>query len=236
MNIIADIIDFAFPRYCPICNERMGKDEQYICFNCLSSLPRTNAHLIKENPIEKLYWTHLPIEKATSFFFYDALESRQTIYFTKYFNDPKVGEIIARVMAEELQEVGFFEGMDMIVPLPLHRNRKKKRGYNQCEFIAEGIKEVTGLPIERDVVRRMVDNTSQTHLLLSERKENVENIFELKHPEKIRGKHLLLVDDIITTGSTTISCGRELAKAEGVRISVISMGYAGKKFLNNDDR
>ena len=139
-------------------------------------------------------------------------------------------------MAEELNEVGFFEGMDMIIPLPLHRNRKRKRGYNQCDFIAEGIKEVTGLPIERDVVLRMVDNTSQTHLLSSERKENVKDIFELKHPETIKGKHLLLVDDVITTGATTISCGKELAKAEGVRISVVSMGYAGKKFLSNDNR
>lgn len=236
MNIITDIIDFMFPRYCPICNGRMGKDEQYICFSCLSALPRTNAHLITENPIEKLYWTHIPIERATSFFFYDAQESRETIYFTKYFNDPKIGTSVAKVMAEELNEAGFFEGMDMIIPLPLHQNRQKKRGYNQCDFIAEGIKEVTGLPIGRDIVRRMVDNTSQTHLLSSERKENVKDIFELKHPETIKGKHLLLVDDVITTGSTTISCGKELAKAEGVRISVISMGYAGKKFLSDDNR
>jgi len=236
MSIITDIIDFILPRYCPICNERMGKDEQYICFDCLSGLPRTNAHRFKENPIEKLYWTQLPIEKATSFFFYDAQESRQTIYYMKYFNDPKIGEIIAKVMAEELKEVGFFDGMDMIIPVPLHQKRERNRGYNQCDFIAEGISEVTGLPIGKDIVHRIVDNTSQTRILSSERKENVEDIFKLMNPEPIKGKHLLLVDDVITTGSTTISCGKELAKAEGVRISVISMGYAGKKFLSDDYR
>ena len=236
MRIVSDIIDFMFPRYCPICKERMSQDEQYICFNCLSDLPRTNAHLIDENPIEKLYWTHLPIERATSFFFYDSLESRQTIYFTKYFNDPNIGKTIASVMAEELQETDFFAGMDMIIPVPLHPKRQMSRGYNQCDFIAEGISDVTGLPVGKGIVSRIVDNTSQTHLLSSERKENVENIFKLMHPERIKGKHLLLVDDVVTTGSTTISCGRELAKAEGVRISVVSMGYAGKKFLNNDNR
>lgn len=236
MSIVSDIIDFVFPRYCPICNGRMGKDEQYICFDCLSSLPRTNAHRFKENPIEKLYWAQLPIERATSFFFYDTQESRQTIYYMKYFNDPKVGEIIAKVMAEELKEVGFFDGIDMIIPVPLHQKRERDRGYNQCDFISEGISEVTGLPIRKDIVRRIVDNTSQTHILSSERKENVEDIFKLIQPEPIKNKHLLLVDDVITTGSTTISCGKELAKAEGVRISVISMGYAGKKFLSDDYR
>ena len=236
MNILNDIIEYIFPRYCPICNKRMGAGEKSICFMCLNDLPRTNAHSIEGNPIEKLYWTHLPIERATSFFFYDSIESREVIYHTKYFKDPKVGEAVARVMAEELMTTDFFDGMDLIVPIPLHPRRLRKRGYNQCDFIAKGISEVTGLPIEKDAVRRIVDNTSQTHLFEMERKENVIDIFKLEHPEKVRGKHILLVDDVITTGATSISCGQELVKAGDVIISVVSMAYAGKKFLNYENR
>jgi ComF family protein len=236
MNILNDIIEYIFPRYCPICNKRMGAGEKSICFLCLSDFPRINAHSIEGNPIEKLYWTHLPIERATSFFFYDSIESREVIYHTKYFKDPKVGEAVARVMAEELMTTDFFDGMDLIVPIPLHPRRLRKRGYNQCDFIAKGISEVTGLPIEKDAVRRIVDNSSQTHLSVKERKENVIGIFQLVHPEKVRGKHILLVDDVITTGATSISCGQELAKAGVVKISVVSMAYAGKKFLSYENK
>lgn len=236
MNILNDIIDFLFPRYCPICERRLTPSEQNICFCCLSSLPRINAHFIEGNPIEQLYWTHLPIEKATAFFYYDSTEVRETIYHAKYYQDPKVAEVVATAMAEELMETGFFDGMDLIVPIPLHPKRLRKRGYNQCDFIANGISKVTKIPVAKDIICRVVDNTSQTHLSSSERKENVINIFKLVKSEKAQGKHILLVDDVITTGATTISCGQELAKAGDVRISVVGMGYAGKKFLYYDDR
>jgi len=236
MKILNDIIDFLFPRYCPICEQRLTTAEKNICFCCLSELPRVNAHFIDENPIEKLYWTHLPIERATAFFYYDSSEARETIHQAKYYKAPRVGEVVAETMAEELMTTNFFDGMDLIVPIPLHPNRLRKRGYNQCEYIANGISKVTGLTVAKDVVRRIVDNSSQTHLLTTERRENVINIFELVRPEKVRGKHLLLVDDVITTGATTISCGQELIKAGDVRISVVSMGYAGKKFINYDNR
>ena len=139
-------------------------------------------------------------------------------------------------MAEEIKESGFFDGMNLIVPIPLHPRRLRKRGYNQCDYIAKGISEETGIPIGKDIVRRIVDNSSQTHLLEMGRKENVVGIFQLVHPEKVRGKHILLIDDVITTGATSISCGQELAKAGNVKISVVSMAYAGKKFLSYENR
>jgi ComF family protein len=233
MKIVSDIIDFMFPRYCPICKERMSQDEQYICFNCLSDLPRTNAHLIDENPIEKLYWTHLPIERATSFFFYDSLESRQTIYFTKYFNDPNIGKTIASVMAEELQETDFFAGMDMIIPVPLHPKRQRSRGYNQCDYICKGLSQHTGRPVLEGVAERVVNNPTQTHLDPAQRKDNVKDIFRLVNPARIENKHVLLVDDVITTGSTLLSFAEEIAKAKDVSISIFSLAFAGQMIRTN---
>ena len=228
---MGDVMDFLLPRYCPICRRRLTRTEPEICLDCLCDLPKTNAHLMKENPIEKLFWTFMPIERATSYFFYESMESQRSIHQLKYYSNPRVGEELASIMAAELQEAGFFDGIDFLIPMPLHWKRKLKRGYNQCDYIARGISKVTGIPVAKDVVERTVNNKTQTRQLMSDRKENVENIFRLKNAGKIEGKHVLLVDDVITTGSTAISCGAVLAEAKDVKISVISLGYAGRKFL-----
>ena len=231
MPIVNDLLDFLLPRHCFLCQRRLTKSEQLVCIDCLSGLPRTNAHLVDGNPIEKLYWKQLPIERATSFFYYDALIARLAIYNMKYFDHPRVGQRIAEVMTEEIRGSGFFDGIDLIVPVPLHWKKAAKRGYNQSEYLAKGISKMTGLPVATNVVEKIVNNESQTHMTFLERRENVRDAFRLRHPELIEGKHVLLVDDVITTDSTTMAVGRELARAAGVRISILSMCYAGTKFI-----
>lgn len=235
-NPLSDILEFLLPRHCELCGTRLSKDEKRICLSCVDGLPRTNAHLVKDNPIEKLFWTYFPIEKATSFFFYDSKDVRWSIYGLKYFENPELGEEITKIMAKELLETGWFEGMDTIVPLPLHWKRKMKRGYNQSYYIAKGISKVTGLPIDTKSLKRVVNNVSQTRMSHATRKDNVKDVFRLVHPELVAGKHILLIDDVITTGSTTISCAKELAKAGDVKISVLSIGFAGNKFFINPDK
>ncbi len=233
-RLFSDVADFLFPRYCAVCGTRLTRTETEVCVSCLSGLPKTRAHLMEENPIEQLFWTFMPVGRATSHFFYESAEAHRVIHQLKYFNNPRVGEVLARVMATGLQEDGFFEGMDMIVPVPLHWRRMRTRGYNQCDYIAKGISSVTGLPVAKDVVRRVVNNKTQTRLGTGERRDNVEDIFRLDDADAVRGKHVLLVDDVITTGSTAVSCGATLARAGGVTVSVVSLAYAGRTFLVPD--
>ena len=131
---------------------------------------------------------------------------------------------MGRMVATELQRDGFFDGIDEIVPVPLTKERLRQRGYNQSEEIAKGINEITGLPINKDAVKRIVFKGSQTRRSRWDRQENVEYAFKLTHGEPIAGKHLLIVDDVVTTGATIIACAKELVKASNVKISVLSLG------------
>ena len=147
------------------------------------------------------------------------------IYDIKYHDQKEQGELIGQIMVERHQPYGFFDDIDAIVPLPITKKRNWMRGYNQSYQVARGISMETGIPVYNDVVERTHFTKSQTHQTAMVRRINVRDAFQLVKAEKIKGKHLLLIDDVVTTGATIISCAQELAKAEGVRISVLSIGY-----------
>lgn len=153
-------------------------------------------------------------------------ETANILYELKYKNHPEVGEVMGRLMAKELQPSGFFDGIDGIVPIPLAKKRQRQRGYNQSLEIARGISAITSLPIYNKVVRRKAFEGSQTNKGRWERNENVEGVFELKDASAIQGKHLLMVDDVVTTGATVIACVQELCKADNVKVSVIALGFS----------
>ncbi len=197
-----------------------------MCAPCQMHLPLTGyEQKAEDNPMARLFWGQFPIERAAALFFYEPQsEASRLIYEMKYNGRPEIGERLGVIMARQILGTGFFDGVDAIVPMPITRKRLWQRGYNQSQKIAEGIKTITSLPIYNNVVRRMSFKKSQTSESRWERMENVEGAFRLVRPELISGRHILLVDDIVTTGATIISCGRELAKADGVRISVLSLG------------
>ena len=223
----SSLLDLISPRTCVICGCRLSVSEETICTKCNLHLPRTG---FQQNPYEnimaKMFWGQIPIERATAFFYYEPhAETANILYELKYKNHPEIGEVMGRLMARELQMSNFFEGIDAIIPVPLAKKRERQRGYNQSHELAKGISEITGLPIYNKVVRRTVFEGSQTSLGRWERNENVEQVFELKDTT-IQGKHLLIVDDVVTTGATVIACTKELCKAGDVRISVLSLGLA----------
>ena len=189
-------------------------------------MPRTGySNNPYENEMAKLFWAQIPVERAAALFHYEShAETANIIYQLKYKDHPEIGPLMGRMVATELKRDGFFDGIDVIVPVPLTKERLRQRGYNQSEEIAKGVSEITGLPINKDVVKRTVFKGSQTRRSRWDRQENVEYAFKLIHGEPIAGKHLLIVDDVVTTGATIIACAKELVKAGNVKISVLSLG------------
>lgn len=221
--------DFFFPRYCLCCRGRLSAGEEVICVRCLAGLPRVRTVSFEENDIARIFWGLVPVEKGFAFFHYTphAPYSRILIEL-KYHNHPEVGEAMGRMMAEELKAKGFFDGIDLIVPIPLSRKKKRQRGYNQSDWIARGISAATGIPSDTTSVARTISNPSQTSLDHRQRRENVRGIFAVRHPGNLEGRHILLVDDVITTGATMLSCAETIARACRVRFSVLSLARAGR--------
>lgn len=219
------VIDTLFPRFCLICNKRLGINEKDVCISCFCNMPFTHFKGEKGNVIERLTCDDIICTKrANSFFFYEKESSYCTIFFHfKYYNHPEVAVTMGHMMAQELKDTDFFNDIDVIVPIPLSKERLKKRGYNQSERLARGISQVTGIPIDTTSVIRTVNNPTQTHLDAIQRNENVKDIFALSANENIHDKHILLVDDVITTGSTTRACAHAALKAPNIKISIISL-------------
>ena len=207
---LSSFLSLLFPRCCVVCGRPLAKGEECICTECNINLPRTNYHLRKDNPVERLFWGQIPLERATSFFFYEkGSDFRLILHRLKYGGQKEIGAIMGRYMAAELLSSNFFQGIDVIIPIPLHKKKQQIRGYNQSEWIARGIAAVTGIPID----------TESTSLLFR-------GIFELQHPETLAGKHILIVDDVLTTGSTTLACASCLVNVEGIRISILTLATA----------
>ena len=221
------LLDLISPRMCVVCGSRLSVTEETLCSKCYLHLPRTDfKNDLYENVMAKLFWGQIAIEKADALFYYEAhAETAKILYELKYKNHPEIGVVMGRMMAKELMKSGLFEGIDAIVPVPLARKRERQRGYNQSLELAKGVSEVTGLPIANLVIRRTKFVGSQTQRGRWERNENVAHVFELVD-ENISGQHLLLIDDVVTTGATVIACAKEMQKASNVKISVLALGFA----------
>ncbi len=228
---VADALRLFFPSRCMICRKRLVEGERQVCAACFHRLPFTGLHGRPGNVVERLFWEKVPVVRANAYLRYQqGAESRNLFFNLKYYDRPQVGRYFGRLMAADVVSYGFFEGIDCIIPLPLSRQRERRRGYNQSYELACGVADYTGLPVETQAVVRTVDNPSQTRKRSFERQENVRDIFSLRDAGRLSHRHVLLVDDILTTGATLLSCAREIAKAEDVRISILVLGLAGRHF------
>jgi ComF family protein len=203
------------------------RNENLICTECYVVIPRTNYHLEDENPVARLFWGRCMIDKAAAFSFYNkGSRIRSLIHNLKYKGIKEIGYELGRIYGLSLKSSGFTANIDLIIPVPLHPSKKRIRGFNQSDSISSGIADATGLPVDASSLARTVVSATQTKRSRYERWTNVEGIFHVTDPEIIRGRHILLVDDVITTGSTIESCAYELLKVEGVKVSVVALAFA----------
>ena len=229
INILSQLLDLIIPRTCVICERRLSTTEEVICGGCNIALPRTD-HIANptDNAMNRIYWTQAEVARAAALFHYSPhTEAAALIYALKYGKRPDIGLMLGRMLAAEWVASGFFDEMDVLVPVPITKDRQKRRGYNQSEMIAQGIAEVTGLPIETQVLARTQFKESQTLKDRAERLANVQKAFTLSHPERIAGKHVAVVDDVVTTGATTLAIAQLLQQAQPKAVSIIALGYAG---------
>lgn len=212
----------------------MATTERHVCVGCLRELNRIeyeggDTH----GTIERLFWGKIPIERATSMFLYEGEKTRRILHSIKYFDRPEIASMLARVFVQEKRDKDFFLGIDLIVPVPLSKRKARKRGYNQCDYIADGLSQATGIPVDKNIAARIIDNPTQTHLSAQERRDNVKDIFKITDISQLENKHVLIVDDVITTGSTILSLAEEVAKAQNVKISIFSLAFAGEIHTTN---
>ena len=227
MNWWTRFLDFISPRVCVVCDHRLAPTERSLCGVCLFHLPRTDFYLKPlDNPMAQLFWKLTNIQKAAALFYHQPhSEIAQLIYRLKYNNRPDIGEDMGRVMAQELLRSDFFSDIDVLLPVPLSRKRFRQRGYNQSEMLAIGISDITHNPIITNALQRKDFHQSQTTLNRWQRQENVADTFQLTDDSQLQGKHVLLIDDICTTGATLIACSNALRAIECIRISVLTLGF-----------
>lgn len=194
----------------------------------MASLPAIGILNTPENEMERRFWGIYPIERATSLYYYARGGAVASIlHEMKYHGRKRLCRQMGRIMGTELMGTGFFDGIDFIIPVPLHKNRMRERGYNQSELLARGISEITSIPVVTDVMRRIHNNATQTHKSSFERWENAEGLFEATEKAvSLSGRHILLIDDVLTTGATISACLDALRSVDSVKISVVTLAWA----------
>ena len=222
-----DFISLLFPRLCYACGNHLLRNENLICTECYVVIPRTNYHTDMDNPVAQLFWGRCMIEKAAAFSYYNkGSRIRNLIHNLKYKGIREIGYELGRIYGLSLKSSGFTADIDLIIPVPLHPTKMRIRGFNQSEIISKGISDATGLAVDVKSLSRKTKSATQTKRSRYERWTNVEGIFQVIDPQTIMGRHILLVDDVITTGSTIESCTNELLNVKGVKVSVVALAFA----------
>ncbi len=215
-----------FPKNCPACGRPLRLFGANICGRCSQNLPETHFFEAPNNPIEKIFYGRLPIQTGAAAWYFHKNSALQALLFQlKYKSNKDVGLFIGKQMGALLAASERFSSIDALVPVPLHPQALSKRGFNQAALICEGIGQVWHKPVLTGAIARTKHTSTQTKQTRSERWDNMENAFTIKDPTSINGKHLLIIDDVITTGATIEACGKTLLTIKDVRVSVAAAAY-----------
>jgi len=226
-NVLSKLINFMFPDLCVACGDHLLESEIYVCEQCLYDLPKTNYCYDPENEVAKIFWGRIPLEQAAAlYFFQKGGKLQQIIHHLKYKNAKEIGYVLGREAGLELVNLPSYMTVDCVVPVPLHKKKINIRGYNQSEWIAKGMADIMKKELLVNALVKKIPSKSQTRKNRIERIKNVEYVFELAKPEQIQNKHILLIDDVLTTGATLEACTLELLKATNTRVSIITLAFA----------
>jgi ComF family protein len=227
LHLLKSFLQLFFPKLCVGCSNNLIESEEFFCLNCCLDLPKTNYHLIPNNLAYERFLGKVPIQKATAYLYYnkDGL-GQKIVAAIKYQSNIRLGNRMGAYLAKEMLSSGFFADIDYLIPVPLHKKKMRTRGFNQSDILAQGIAQITNLPIENKNLYRSKFNITQTQKGVYERWQNTQFLFDLKNKELFNNKHILLVDDVLTTGSTLEACIQALLKTKNIKISILTLAIA----------
>ncbi len=219
--IIRSILGLFFPKTCTICHDDLTHKEYYLCLSCFQNLPFLDRHPSLQHQIQKVFWGRVKVHAIYALLNYQAKNDTQKILQAiKYQNKPKMAEYMGQLLSKSLPQNQHF---DYIVPIPLHPRKARQRGYNQSLHLAKGLQSKTGIPILNDMVVRSTSNPSQTQFSKYDRWQNVNRIFIAPYTPTIKDKHILIIDDVLTTGATIESCAHAILETNTCTISVVTL-------------
>jgi ComF family protein len=222
-----DLFGLFFPNLCLGCGRPLLRGEETICSICHFHLPKTYFHNDPDNPLNRVFWGRVNLEAVAAYLYFQKGSTVQhLLHQLKYKDKQEIGARLGKWFGAELAQADIFRDTELVIPVPLHPRKLRKRGYNQSQVFAEGIVSVMKTKLETRCLYRKVNSDTQTRKTRFDRWENVENIFAVNHPDRITGRHILLVDDVLTTGATLEACAMALLEVPGVKVSVATIAYA----------
>lgn len=221
------LLELFFPETCCCCGRALVGEEGGLCVSCQLHLPETDFSQRKGNATEQRLAGRVPFVAATSLLvFTHGSITQQVVHDIKYRGGRRMARAMGRRMGASIATGGRFGGVDLLVPVPLHPRKERLRGYNQSLLLCQGMSETLKLPIERRALVRTANTATQTRMSREERDENMQNVFSLLRPNQLENKHVLLVDDVMTTGATICSCWEALKPVKGLCVSVATLAIA----------
>lgn len=228
-HIFDSVVHLFYPHTCINCGSDAISKNELLCISCISELPHTQYENIPKNPVEKIFWGRAPIEAAfAQLYFHKGQITQHIIHELKYRGNRAIGIYMGNIMGKTIQGAARFQHIDYLIPLPLFPKKEFKRGYNQASLICKGISEATAIPVMENNVVRQLPTETQTKKHRTERWENVAESFGVKNPDLLENKHILLVDDVLTTGATIEACCSAIQHIPGIKMSIATLAVASR--------
>jgi len=231
-RLLKDFISLFYPEVCITCGDGLAEKEEFICTSCFYKLPKTDYHIHPANTLYKVFYGRAEIKAAAAYCYYDKGGMVQNlVHEIKYKGKKELGTCFGKWYGAELKKATLFSELDCIIPVPLHLEKLKRRGYNQSACFAEGLSQTMNIPVLPNALKRLKDTETQTNKSRFSRWENVKDVFAVENKAQLQNKHVLIVDDIITTGATMEACIHALNSVPVASVSVASIGYVADELF-----